>query len=111
MILNFKGPGFTAKSGTSLCDTCNHCHKLEGARLGDTRTLCGYSRDFFVTFPVLNCTQYEERGRMSLHKMYQEAWTLAQDKSGKIGFYSRDEFKKREDRLKPLGKDFDPYDE
>ena len=110
MRLNFKGSGFATKDG-SLCQTCEHCHHRTGEKLDQSQAICTYSRDFLLTYDVKTCTMYNERGRMSLPKMYQEAWTLAEDKSGKIGFYSADEFKKREGRLTRVGKDFDPYED
>ena len=112
MRLNFKGNGFTTKSGRALCETCTHCHTAKGEKLDQSISICNFSRPFPITFPIHDCTEYEERGRMSLPKMYQEAWELAQDKrTGTIGFFSKEDMRKREDRLTRIGRDIDPYEE
>lgn len=111
MRLNFKGSGFTAKSGTSLCQTCEHCQYLTGEKLDQTQTICTYSRDFPVTYDIKTCTVYQERGRMSLARMYQEAWELAKDKrTGKIGFYTKEDLNRLDDKVVRQGRDFDPYE-
>lgn len=110
MRINFKGTDFSTKSGTSMCSSCEYGHVIQGERLNQSRTFC-HRLSEKINFNITSCTHYSERGRMSLPRMYDEAWELAKDKrTGQIGFFTREDMKRLSEKVVRVGKDFDPYE-
>jgi hypothetical protein len=70
----------TAGPRASLCETCQHVHKLEGFREAEELVICNFTYPSHpVPFAVRTCTDYAEKARASLREMQKIAWTISVD--------------------------------
>ena len=93
--MRLKIHGGTVTDGcTSLCTTCRWATIARGPRLNDEVVECTEFRAHRgrITFPVVQCTDYQDRRLPSLRDMEDLAWVLRTDnRSKQIGFVrSRD---------------------
>lgn len=116
LTINFKGRGFTPDGRvTSKCETCKLAVKRDTSK---GRMIRCHTLNQDIHIPIYECSSYNDILTMSMYEMNQMAWIMAVNKKTKeIGFYSRKDFAKREDRLEKLDRvnpstsgDFDPFD-
>ena len=89
--------------GFGLCATCNNIEYASSA-FRIKRVSCSSLNEYDVLFhltdadPIMDCTHYDERGRLSLNEMYALATLIEIDKKEAVGFQaSKDRADKKED--------------
>jgi len=89
----FKMRGGTAFSGEHLCKTCRHGQVVKGQRLKEEFTYCSQMSSR-ISFPVAECTDYDDKKTSPLWAMKDAAWLLVTKSAGnKIGFVKRADLK------------------
>lgn len=87
----YKGVQGGTPTGDALCPTCRNCHRVAGASASAVELRC-LSRGGFdnrISFPILECSGYDDKRLPSRWDMEQIAWVLATDvKTKQIGFKS-----------------------
>lgn len=83
----------TQRGTGDLCRTCSHSTIARGDQ--HEIRYCDHLRRE-VWFEVRTCNDYSERGRTSLHDLYQTAWILEPSKAakGQFGFSPYSKWKK-----------------
>lgn len=74
----------TVKNGTpnfgktSLCDTCRYSLVMKGVREDEKRVYCSIMTGdpVPITFPVAECSDYSEKGKLSRCEMDSMAWII-----------------------------------
>lgn len=79
----------------SLCKTCRNATNVKGHTLQQEITTCtGLHPAQRITFPVSECSEYDDKRVPSLHEMYKIAWKVSADKQGRpAGFVTPNKFK------------------
>ncbi len=73
------------KEESGLCSSCSFSHITVDAR--DTQsTICNFSRPRAINVPVVSCTEYEQKGKMSEYEAMKIGWVLELRKDRTIGF-------------------------
>jgi hypothetical protein len=91
------------KSGTpagaqTLCTTCRWAHIVKGFCASQERICCRWlTYDPVVSFPVSECSSYDDKRIPSVRDMEQIAWILLTKKTGRhIGFVTAKQFREIE---------------
>lgn len=90
--------GTPLHGGKGLCHSCKHSHVFRAAAESDVFVRCqvSYEQNFFVTKPIVSCSEYANKLDKSEYEMKEIAWVL-ETKNGKpIGFISPNEARKKE---------------
>lgn len=80
----------------SLCDSCRNATVVEGMGLSERHVYC-HAVSKNITFKVMNCNGFDNKGQPSLYDMRQTAFYLMTNKGkveNKIGFVSASEYRK-----------------
>lgn len=89
------------RSGQSLCTTCSYSQVIKGASDSQEIVFCGRLGSWEggrVPFKVVDCNEWADKSKPSLHDMRQTAWVLSTDKQKRFGFQTPKEWRKgRED--------------
>lgn len=88
-MAKFRVYGGTEKQGENLCLACDHAQVVEGARdkMIFCRQLAVYAADHAtIRFPVLRCTDFQNKNTPSRHDFEEIAWKLEIKGGRVIGF-------------------------
>ena len=94
--MRLKLQGGTARDDElPLCLSCRHATVIRGRTLHDEIIDCGqlYGRSSRITFPVMSCSEYDDRRHATLRHLEQVAWVLRTGRGRRIGFVPARELK------------------
>lgn len=82
-------------STPSLCVTCRNGQNVKGQTSSDELTLChAHGCDVPIQFPVVQCSEYDDKRMPSIWEMEKIAWRFSVDnKRKKAGFLSPQDYK------------------
>lgn len=80
-----KVQGGTPRGITSLCVTCRAAHNVVGVNMQRV-TICRIGQPVQVTFPISECSAYDDKRIPALHQMYEIAWEVKSRIRGQAGF-------------------------
>lgn len=94
-------------SKDSLCTNCQFAHIVEGPQFKNRITFCrfGSGDDKTISFKVTKCNRYRDENALDIYEMKRIAHIIEHSKSGKIGFMSPADLRKRN------GEQASPYDD
>ena len=84
--------GGTPKTTASLCMSCRNCHAIRGVNF-EERIFCYRMSPPTneVHFPVVECTQFDDKRVPSLYDMEQIAWHVKSRNRGQVGFVGKED--------------------
>lgn len=77
------------KNTGSLCESCQHAHRLRGYRESEELVVCNYDQPLKVPFKVRTCSQYLQVERLTWRQMHDLALTIGVRRD--VGFRMADE--------------------
>jgi hypothetical protein len=78
--------GGTPRGVESLCSTCRAAHRVIGLNMQTVTYCAALPRSPRVTFPVSECSVYDDQRLPSLDAMRQIAWEVKSRNRGPVGF-------------------------
>lgn len=78
--------GGTPKGVQSLCSTCRNAHRVVGLNLQTIVHCAAMPRTPRMTFPVAECSTYDDQRLPSLDAMKMIAWEVKSRNRGPVGF-------------------------
>ena len=98
MVVKIQGG---TRGSKGLCSTCSYSQIIKGTSDSEELVYCSRLSSWEggrVPFTVVECNEWADKSKPSLHDMRQTAWVLSTDKQKKYGFQSPKEWRKgRED--------------
>ena len=68
----------TTPDGPSLCESCSHSHIVRGCQESELIVICQLMYpERGIPFRVRHCSEYAEKGTLSLKQMEDVAWPIA----------------------------------
>lgn len=86
--LKYRGVQGGTKPNTRLCDTCRNSVIVRGSAESEELVVCDYmARSTVMKFPVVECSEYDDKRYPSKFHMESIGWVLVTQKAGReIGF-------------------------
>lgn len=84
-----KVQGGTPKTAKSLCIGCRNATILKGLNFEEViycSELPGWSGESKITFPVVECSKFDDKSRPSLNDYYKTGWVIESRNRGPVGF-------------------------